>query len=205
LEQGVRPSQEALVELGNEVLDVLADASEAATRVARIVKDLTIFGAARQERTRLRPEDVVAGAIRWLPAHVHAAATVTVEDRGAPVVNASRGQLEQVLVNLLVNAAKATVPGTKGTIRVRIGKATSGNAHLEVVDQGTGIDPAILGRIFDPFFTTRPAGEGRGTGLGLAICHAIVTDHGGTITVESEVGKGSTFRVELPAAPVSAG
>ncbi|MEY2668335.1 MAG: hypothetical protein RJA59_973, partial [Pseudomonadota bacterium] len=98
-EQGERPSQQALIELGNEVLDVLADASEAATRVARIVKDLTIFGAARQERTRLRPEDVVAGAIRWLPAHVHAAATVTVEDRGAPAVNASRGQLEQVLVN----------------------------------------------------------------------------------------------------------
>jgi signal transduction histidine kinase len=63
------------------------------------------------------------------------------------------------------------------------------------------VDPAILGRIFDPFFTTRPSGEGRGSGLGLAICHAIVTDHGGTITVESEAGKGSTFRVELPAAP----
>ena len=203
LEQGVQPSQQALNELGNEVLDVLADASEAATRVARIVKDLTIFGAARQEWTRLRPEEVVTGAIRWLPSHVHAAATVTVEDRGSPAVNASRGQLEQVLVNLLTNAAKATVPGTKGTIRVRIGTGPSGNARLEVIDHGTGMDPAILGKIFDPFFTTRPAGEGRGTGLGLAICHAIVTDHGGTITVESEVRKGSTFRVELPAAPVS--
>jgi signal transduction histidine kinase len=77
-------------------------------------------------------------------------------------------------------------------------------ARMEVIDHGTGMAPAILGRIFDPFFTTRPAGEGRGTGLGLAICHAIVTDHGGTITVESEVGKGSTFRVELPAAPAEA-
>ena len=205
MEQGKQPSQQALIELGNEILDVLADASEAATRVARIVKDLTIFGAARQERTRLRPEDVVAGAIRWLPSHVHGVATVTVEDLGAPFVNASRGQLEQVLVNLLTNAAKATVPGTKGTIRVRIGAGSPGNARLEVIDHGTGMDPAILGRIFDPFFTTRPAGDGRGTGLGLAICHAIVTDHGGTITVESEVGKGSTFRVELPAAPAQRG
>jgi signal transduction histidine kinase len=65
---------------------------------------------------------------------------------------------------------------------------------------GTGIDPKLLGRIFDPFFTT--ADVGQGMGLGLAISHSIVEAHGGTITVESEIGKGSTFRVELPAAPV---
>ena len=71
-------------------------------------------------------------------------------------------------------------------------------ARLEVIDDGAGIDPAILARIFDPFFTTRAIGQGMG--LGLPICHAIVTAHGGTLTVESAVGKGSTFRVELPAA-----
>ena len=74
-------------------------------------------------------------------------------------------------------------------------------SRLEVVDDGKGIAPAILDRIFDPFFTTRPAGEGKGMGLGLAICHAIVTSHAGTLTVTSTPGKGSTFRVELPAAP----
>ena len=67
-----------------------------------------------------------------------------------------------------------------------------------------GIAPEHRSRIFEPFFTTRPAGDGRGSGLGLAICHSIVTVHGGTLTVESEVGKGSTFRVELPAAPAEA-
>ncbi len=116
--------------------------------------------------------------MRWLPSSVHTRATVSVEDLGAPDVKASRGQLEQVLAGAPVTT------------------------RLEVVDHGTGIDPANLSRIFDPFFTTRPAGERRGTGLGLSICHAIITDHGGTLTVESEVGKGSTFRVELPAAPV---
>ncbi len=62
-------------------------------------------------------------------------------------------------------------------------------------------DPAIRDHIFDPFFTTRPVGLERGTGLGLAICQAIAIAHGGTLTFESEVGKRSTFRLELPAAP----
>jgi signal transduction histidine kinase len=75
-------------------------------------------------------------------------------------------------------------------------------ARLEVIDHGCGIDHAIRDRIFEPFFTTRPSGSNRGSGLGLAICHAIVTAHGGTLTVQSEVGKGSTFTLELPAAPV---
>jgi signal transduction histidine kinase len=70
--------------------------------------------------------------------------------------------------------------------------------RLEVSDNGKGISPRLTERIFEPFFTTRP--QGKGTGLGLSICNAIVTAHGGTLTVESEVGKGSTFRVELPAA-----
>jgi signal transduction histidine kinase len=77
-----------------------------------------------------------------------------------------------------------------------------GTARLDVTDNGTGIDPAILDRIFDPFFTTRDVGEGMG--LGLHMCHAVVTAHGGTLTVTSDLGKGSTFRVELPAAPMQA-
>jgi signal transduction histidine kinase len=76
-------------------------------------------------------------------------------------------------------------------------------ARLEVIDQGVGIEPGIIGRVFEPFFTTRQVGEGHGTGLGLAISHAIVAAHSGTLSVESEVGKGSTFRVDLPAAPAN--
>jgi signal transduction histidine kinase len=87
---------------------------------------------------------------------------------------------------------------------VQLGGSGEGQSTLEVIDHGVGIDPKIIGRIFDPFFTTCPTGEGRGTGLGLAICQSIVAAHGGTLTVESEVGKGSTFRVELPAAPAEA-
>ena len=95
---------------------------------ARIVKDLTIFGAPAQERTRLRPSDIVDGASAGCPPSVTRAATVTVEDLGAPDVKASRGQLEQVLVNLLTNAAKATRPGQTGyhPVRDRCGSAGQG-------------------------------------------------------------------------------
>jgi signal transduction histidine kinase len=127
-----------------------------------------------------------------------------VDDRGSPEVWASAGQLAQVVVNLLSNALKATRPASRGQVVVRIGTGGAGQATLEVNDQGVGIALDILTRIFEPFFTTRSVGEDRGTGLGLAICHSIVTAHGGTITVESVVGKGSTFRVELPAAPAEA-
>jgi signal transduction histidine kinase len=75
-------------------------------------------------------------------------------------------------------------------------------ARLEVIDHGTGIAPNTMERIFEPFFTTGDVGTGMG--LGLAVSHAIVMAHGGTLTVESEVGKGSTFRMELPAAPAEA-
>jgi signal transduction histidine kinase len=77
-------------------------------------------------------------------------------------------------------------------------------ARVEVVDDGVGIAPTHIERIFEPFFTTRPVGDGRGIGIGLAISHSIVDAHGGTLTVTSEVGGGSTFRIELPAAPAGA-
>ncbi|HET8724793.1 MAG TPA: HAMP domain-containing sensor histidine kinase [Anaeromyxobacteraceae bacterium] len=114
----------------------------------------------------------------------------------------SPGQLAQVVQNLVSNALRAVPPGTPGAVvTVRLGADEAGRATLEVVDTGVGIAPEVLGRVFEPFFTTRPAGEGRGTGLGLSVCHSIVTAHEGTITVESQVGKGSTFQVRLPAAP----
>jgi signal transduction histidine kinase len=145
--------------------------------------------------------DIVDGAMRWLPSTVAGSAAIRVENGGAPDVIASPGQVEQILVNLVTNAARATPEGKRGTVIVRVGPGQPGMARMEVIDHGVGIDPAIRDHIFDPFFTTRPAGPERGTGLGLAICQAIATAHGGNITVESELGKGSTFRLELPAAP----
>jgi signal transduction histidine kinase len=192
--------RKAEVRLLDGVVEALEDAQESGQRISRIVKDLAAFGRPDTGRTRVRMIDVVNGALRWLPAAVARTARIQVEDGGAPDVVASSGQIEQVLVNLAINAAFATPEGQWDTVIVRIGPGDRGMARLEVIDHGTGIEPAILDRIFEPFFTTHAVGAGKGMGLGLAIAHAIVTAHGGSLTVASVVGRGSTFRVDLPAA-----
>ena len=190
-----RPAEAQRIE---GVVEALGDAVEGARRIGRVVRELTVFARPSQERKRERLAEIVAKAMHWVPSTVHKVARVHVEDGGAPDVVASFGQIEQVVVNLVTNASKACKPRTPGTIIVRFGPGGPGMARLDVIDQGTGIEPAILGRLFDPFFTT--AEVGKGMGLGLAVCNSIVTSHGGTLTVESELGRGSTFRMELPVA-----
>jgi PAS domain S-box-containing protein len=198
---GTRLALEEELHLLDDVIEALEDAQEGGQRVARIVKDMAAFGSPDPRRARVRISGIVADAMRWMPPSVAMLATVNVESHDAPDVMASAGQIEQVVVNLVTNAAKATPAGKHGEVTIRSSTGVRGMARLEIIDHGTGIAPAILGRIFEPFFTTRQVGEGKGAGLGLAVCHAIVTAHGGTLSVESEVGKGSTFRMELPAAP----
>ncbi len=110
-----------------------------------------------------------------------------------PKITADRGQLHQVLVNLVVNAIHAMPDGGTLTLRTR---ASGGLAVLEVEDTGIGMSEEIQGQIFLPFFTTKDVGQG--TGLGLAVVHGIVTAHGGEIRVESAPGRGSRFEVRLP-------
>lgn len=114
-------------------------------------------------------------------------------DQRIPHIKAVADQIKQVLLNLLNNAADACEGG--GTIRVRTEPGESGKVVIQVIDDGKGIEPEALPRIFEPFFTTKPAIKG--TGLGLSVSHGIIKRHGGTITVESEPGKGATFTVIL--------
>jgi two-component system NtrC family sensor kinase len=117
---------------------------------------------------------------------------------GLSPVLGEANQLEQVFLNLLMNAWHAMPAGGELRIRSFASRGENPTIGVEIADTGVGIPEANLGRIFDPFFTTRP--PGKGTGLGLAITRRIVTDHGGTISVRSREGKGTTFVVELPAA-----
>ena len=116
-----------------------------------------------------------------------------------PPVRANESRLGQVFLNLLVNAAQAIPGGTPERHEIRVAtRVGSGNrVVVEVADTGMGIAAKHLPRLFDPFFTTKEPGVG--TGLGLSICHSLVAALGGEIHVESEPGKGSTFRVLLPA------
>lgn len=103
-------------------------------------------------------------------------------------------QINQVVLNLLVNAAQA-MGEVRGRIRVETG-TSAGQVWIRVHDNGSGIAPEVLPRIFDPFFTTKPVGKG--TGLGLSLSYGIVRKHQGSIHVESTLGVGTTFTVHLP-------
>jgi len=114
-----------------------------------------------------------------------------------PSVLCRASEISQVILNLLGNAADAVEGAPVRTVKVRTWEA-DGRVHLEVSDSGSGIDPVVRNRLFEPFVTTK--GVSRGTGLGLSICKNIVESHGGSITVDSELGKGARFTVALPAA-----
>jgi two-component system NtrC family sensor kinase len=112
-----------------------------------------------------------------------------------PAVPCDQSQIQQVVLNLVLNAAEATQ--SKSDRRVTISTAAGdGVVLLAVSDNGEGIPPENLARIFDPFFTTKS--DGKGVGLGLAVSFGIIEAHGGDIEVNSQVGEGTTFTVSLP-------
>ena len=163
---------------------------------ASLTRQLLLFS--RRETTKpehLDLNDVLRDATKMVRRLVRANIGLEIDLASKPLpLTADRGQLEQVLVNLAVNASDAMPEGGKLTIRT--GALGGGRVWLNVEDTGTGIPKSVSDRIFEPFFTTK--GAGKGTGLGLSVVHGIVIRHGGTIEVESEVGRGATFTVILP-------
>ncbi len=187
-----------------EILEMLGEAREGAERVRKIVRGLRAFSRADKERLELlelRP--VLEVAIDMTFNEVRHRARLVKDYGPVPMVRGDETRLVQVFVNLFINAAQAIREGDAGRNEIRVSTRTDADnrAVIEVRDSGEGIPAAVLGRIFDPFFTTKKVGAG--TGLGLSICHGIVTGLGGEITVESQVGKGSVFRVLLPPAIAS--
>jgi signal transduction histidine kinase len=169
-------------------------------RMARLVVDLLQFS--RRSQPQISTIDVREEVDKTLDLiHYHLRkSNIEVRKVFAPdahAVLADRQQLRQVFLNLFSNAADA-MPGG-GTLTIRVSMTDSPTQVLiEVSDTGEGIPPEILPKIIEPFFTTKP--EGKGTGLGLPICRRIIQEHHGALNVESEVGKGTTVSIRLPAA-----
>ena len=181
-------------------LETIAQQTE---RVRKIVKNLLDFS----RQTELNPEltdinHLVESVVSMMrnQALVKGIDLQCNPDEGLPLLTLDANQIQSVLFNLLLNALDATKQDE--TIVVTTGIGISGNAadpqgvEITVRDTGCGISAEHLDKLFDPFFTTKEVG--RGTGLGLAVSYGIVQRHGGTIWVQSEVGKGSTFTVWLP-------
>jgi two-component system NtrC family sensor kinase len=125
---------------------------------------------------------------------------VETDFQNIPTILGHPGKLNQVFLNLLMNAVQACA--AEGVIEVRTRAETDQRVMVEVADNGGGISAEHLPHIFEPFFTTKPVGQG--TGLGLSVSYGIVRDHGGSIEVDSVVGRGTTFRIRLPLEPPAA-
>jgi len=192
----------------------------AAERATRLTRQLLIFG--RRDKAKIEVLDLAA-----IVTDIHGLLARTIGEDvtlvvrttdGLPAIRADRGQIEQVLLNLAVNARDAMPDG--GTLTIRLGTALLDEDYarlhpqikpghyveLSVSDTGTGMPPEIVSRIFEPFFTTKP--RHKGTGLGLATVHGIIAGSGGSLSVYTEPGMGTTFRAFFPpaqgqAAPVT--
>jgi two-component system OmpR family sensor kinase len=185
----------------SELDDAMRRMEQEAKRMAALVEDLLLLARLDQnrapERAPVRLDEIVADAVRD--------AQVVEPDRpidsasAAVVVEGDEGQLRQVAANLLTNARVHTPPGTPVHVVVA---ADGGVARLTVADEGPGMSPEVAAKVFERFFRADPsrARAGGGTGLGLAIVEAVVSGHGGATHVESELGAGSRFIVELPVA-----
>jgi signal transduction histidine kinase/CheY-like chemotaxis protein len=171
-----------------------------AERARRIVKNLLYFARENKpERTRLDLNEIVERALA-LRSYELRLENIIVECSLAPGLPETMGdphQLQQVVLNLLVNAEQALLADRgRGHVWIRTHCDSGSRIVLEISDDGPGIAPSIASRVFDPFFTTKPAGVG--TGLGLSIVYGILQQHGGGVTLESDRGSGAKFVVELP-------
>lgn len=167
------------------------------TRVRDIVKNLRDF--ARLDEAELKEMDINAAVKSTLDllSRELESGEITTElqlQEDLPKLVGHPAKINQMLYNLLLNAIQASTAAQTISVRTRL--SNDDQITVEISDRGQGIDAHDLKRIFEPFYTTKPIGQG--TGLGLAVSYGIINDHGGTIDVDSEPGRGSTFRVQLP-------
>jgi PAS domain S-box-containing protein len=176
--------------------EYLTSMEDGLRRVQRIVRQLLDFSQQHEPELLLTDLNEVVEQVLVLTNHALVANRIRLERQlapGLPHLMLDRHMIEQVLTNLILNAVQAMKSGGIITIRTR---ASEESCLVQIEDTGCGIPPEVLPRIFDPFFTTKATGEG--TGLGLSVSLGIIERHGGHILVDSEVGKGTVFTIQLP-------
>jgi signal transduction histidine kinase len=181
-----------------EAPNAVAESLAGMERVRQIVTNLRSLARRDQAGEPAAPvelSEVIQAVVRTASSELRAA-TARVDLRGPVFVMGHRGELVDVVLNLVVNAVQAREEGRPNHVAIELARLGEG-AVIRVSDTGRGISPGHMKLLFEPFFTTKPAGEG--TGLGLSLARKIVLAHGGAIDVSSEVGRGSTFTVRLPA------
>jgi two-component system, NtrC family, sensor kinase len=179
-----------------EARELLDDSAEGLKQMSSLV--LNLKGFARVDRDGMDTIDLndsVRSALTIAGHQLRDRITIVEEFGDLPKVKCMPSQINQVFLNMITNAAQAM--GERGTLTIR-SQVKPNFVEVSFEDTGSGIPDDVLPKIFDPFFTTKPVGEG--TGLGLSIVHKIIQGHGGAIRVKSQVGKGTTFFVELPLA-----
>jgi len=190
-------------DIGDKSRSYLQKIAESTVRVRKIVKGLLDFS--RQTELDREPTELnrlVGSTISLMEnqALVRGVGIAFEPGENLPVVTLDRGQFQGVLINIIINGLDATEAGGNITVSTGISLSASDvgrkGVEISVADTGCGISPEDLNKLFDPFFTTKEVGEG--TGLGLAVSYGIVQRHGGTIRVQSEVGRGSAFTIWLP-------
>jgi len=181
----------------NDMNNLLEESKRGLERVKKIVMDLRIFS---REDTgtmeNIKVEQIIESILGIVNNEIKYKAELKKMYGETPIIRCNTQKLGQVFMNLIINASQSIIDRGEITIKTY---QNNGNVCVQVEDTGMGISQEQLIKIFDPFYTTKPVGEG--TGLGLSISYDIVSKHGGDILVNSELGKGTTFTVQLPVTP----
>jgi two-component system NtrC family sensor kinase len=182
--------------LKDDIPDLMKESKEGIVRVRKIVQDLKDFSHvdAKPEWSFTNLNQGIDSTLNVVNNEVKYKADIIKEYGDIPPVQCIPSEINQVVMNLVVNAAHAIGPD-RGKIWIRTGIENE-SAWIEITDNGSGIPKEVVPRIFDPFYTTKPVGKG--TGLGLSLSYGIIQKHHGQIDVQTEVGKGTTFRLVLP-------
>ncbi len=175
---------------------IMKESRQGLKRIKRIIHDLRMFSHSDENKmisTDLNQE--IQNTLNIVAHELKSKAKLKTQFEFVPPLNCYPQQLNQVFMNLLINASHAVSEGDEIRIRTQY---KDGQIYITIQDTGTGISPENLNKIFDPFFTTKPVGKG--TGLGLYISYGIIEKHKGTLSVESTPGEGTIFTIKLPVA-----